>query len=300
MHLDMTERYRKIGEAAYRTVLLAAFLFILYWVVQITAACSFHTPTGSMTPTILPDESGLVNKLKMGARIFNVFDAVEGKPYEIRRLPGYGKLDRGDVIVFNYPYLDSDKRRDSIAMNLNTYYCKRAVAVAGDTLEIRDGFYRVRGCADTLGVASEQLALQRYLRDYYRSNPSGYKELPGWMRCFPKDSLLGWTVRDFGPVPVPGKGLIVEVNRTNWLLYRRCIEWETKKKLNWRDTVALLDEKPIKFYKFAENYCFAAGDHVLDSRDSRYFGLVPEKFIVGTVGIIWSPANSDRFLKPIE
>ena len=60
----------------------------LYWLIQITTACSFHTPSGSMSPTLLPDESGLVNKWKMGARIFNIFDAIKGKPYEITRLPG--------------------------------------------------------------------------------------------------------------------------------------------------------------------------------------------------------------------
>lgn len=284
---------RKILRAATAVIYSSIALWTAYWLVQVTTACSFHTPSGSMSPTLLPDESGLVNKWKMGARIFDIFDAAAGKPYEISRLPGYAGLERGDVIVFNYPYADSDRRRDSIVMNLGTYYCKRAVAVAGDSLEIRDCFYHVRGCPDTLGVASEQMALRRFVHDYERENPDP-RQWPGWMRCHPKDSVFGWTVKDMGPMLIPGEGTAIRLDRRHWLLYRRYIEWETGKKLVWRDSVALLDGVPLRDYVFEEDYCFAAGDHVLDSRDSRYIGLVPEKFIVGTAGILWKSPCEGR------
>lgn len=270
-----------------------ASIYLFYWIVQITTACSFHTPSGSMQPTLLPDESGLVNKWKLGARIFNISDAIDGKPFEIRRLPGYGKLERGDVIIFNFPYLDNDNMRDSIAMNLVTYYCKRAVAIAGDTLEIRDCFYRVRGCADTLGVASEQRSLQDYMRNFAKANPNP-ADWPAWMRCCPRDSIIGWNIRDMGPFVIPGKGTKIEIDYRTWLLYRRYIEWETGKRLAWKDSVAKSDDKPIKIYTFTEDYCFAAGDHVIDSKDSRYIGLVPEKFIVGTAGILWRTRDNNR------
>lgn len=272
-------------------------LMILYVLVQVTTTCSFHTPSESMTPTLLPDESGLVNKWKMGARIFNFFDAVKGKPYEIKRLPGYGRLERGDVIVFNYPY--QDRNKDSIAMNLGLYYCKRAVGIAGDTLEIRDCFYHVRGCRDTLGVASEQRELQRVMKRVSEEEPETRK-WNGWQRIQPKDSLFDWTVRDMGPFLIPGEGTEITLNRCNWLLYRRYIEWETGGKLAWHDSVAVLDGKIIQHYRFKENYCFAAGDHAIDSRDSRYFGLVPEKFIVGTAGILWKTKDGKRRFRTIK
>lgn len=290
---------KKLGKLFLSVVIVSIGLFTLYWIIQITTACSFHTPSGSMYPTLLPDESGLVNKWKMGARIFDIFDAIEGKPCKIRRLPGYGRLERGDVIIFNYPYLDSDRRRDSLAMNLSTYYCKRAVAVAGDTLEIRDCFYRVRGCRDTLGIADEQTALQRYINDFAIKVPDS-REWPAWMKCCPRDSAIGWTIRDMGPLLIPGRRTSIELTYSNWLLYRRYIEWETGKKLLWQDSISVMDGKPIKSYTFTEDYCFAAGDHVIDSRDSRYFGLVPEKFIVGTAGIRWKSSERDRIFKAIN
>lgn len=291
--MKLKEGLKKIIDVAYLVAMTGMGIFALYWVIQVTTACSFHTPSESMYPTLLPDENGLVNKWKMGARIFNIFDAVDGKPYEIHRLPGYGKLERGDVIVFNYPYLDSDKECDSIAMNLSTYYCKRAVAVAGDSLEIRDCFYHVAGCPDTLGVASEQYALRDYVREMYKVKPDP-KDWRSWMKCCPRDSLFGWTIEKMGPLLIPAKGSAIELNYRHWMLYRRYIEWETGEKLIWQDSVAIKGGKPIKNYIFTENYCFAAGDHVIDSKDSRYFGLVPEKFIVGTAGIRWNSPDRKR------
>ena len=42
-------------------------------------------------------------------------------------------------------------RWDSIRMNVMQYYVKRCIALPGDTLEIRGGFYKVRGCHEQLG-----------------------------------------------------------------------------------------------------------------------------------------------------
>ena len=45
-----------------------------------------------------------MNKWVMGARIFNIWDAAEGKEVRISRLPGLGEIKRNDVLVFNFPY----------------------------------------------------------------------------------------------------------------------------------------------------------------------------------------------------
>ncbi|MDO4843428.1 MAG: S26 family signal peptidase [Bacteroidales bacterium] len=44
-----------------------------------------------------------------------------------------------------------------------------------------------------------------------------------------------------------------------------------------------LDGKVLGEYTFKHNWYFLGGDNVLNSRDSRYFGLVPEEYIVGIV-----------------
>ena len=48
----------------------------------------------------------------------------------------------------------------------------------------------------------------------------------------------------------------------------------------------------IQEYCFRENYYFVAGDKADNSQDSRYWGLLPEPFIVGRAWRIWK--SEDR------
>lgn len=252
-------------------------LAITYVLLLIVVFDTFSTPTGSMTPTIKPGSRWMIiNKLKLGGRIFNVYDAAAGTPFKVRRLPGYGMLEKNDIIIFNGTFTES---WDSVAMNMYRYYCKRAVAVAGDTLEIRDGHYRVSGFDGTLGVESEQMQVN-YYKNYLSTLPDSLAH-PGWFQSLPYDGETGWTIADFGPIVVPAVGTTISINLLNYRIYRKYIAWETGTQPEWRDDRAWLSDTPLDSYTFTENYCFAAGDHAIDSQDSRYWGLVPEKFIVG-------------------
>ena len=102
-----------------------------------------------MGPALKDGDRILVNKLIKGARLFNVFAALDNKDVTIYRMPGLGHFKRNDVLVFNFPY--QMNRWDSIRMNVMQYYVKRCIALPGDTLEIRGGFYKVRGCREQLG-----------------------------------------------------------------------------------------------------------------------------------------------------
>ena len=250
----------------YLCVLAAA-----YTLLQVFALTSFKIPSDSMATTLLPGDYVLVDKCSGGARLFNVFDAVSGKEVDIRRVPGWRKFRRNDVLVFNFPYQKG--RWDSIAFDVMKYYVKRCVAVPGDTLEIRKGHYKIAGYKGNVGYlpAQEAIAL---LPD---SGAMGVQ-----METFPWKKEWGWTVKEFGPLPVPAKGQMVRMDSTSWLLYKQLIEWEQRKKLRIdRDGCAYLGDSLIQEYRFRENYYFVAGDKADNSQDSRYWGLLPEPFIVG-------------------
>ena len=102
--------------------------------------------------------------------------------------------------------------------------------------------------------------------------------------AFPGDSALGWTVRDFGPLYVPAKGDSVGMNSTHYAVYRNLIEWEQRAKLVYREGNYYLNGKRITGYRFQENYYFMGGDNCYNSQDSRYWGLLPESYIVGKTG----------------
>ena len=101
-------------------VALILFLLIRTFIVQ-----AFKIPTGSMEKTLLVGDFLLVNKLAYGATTPHKlpFLDVELPDYH---LPGYESPQRGDIVVFEYPL---DRSLD---------YVKRCVAVAGDTVEMRD------------------------------------------------------------------------------------------------------------------------------------------------------------------
>ena len=273
-------------------------LLLLWIVLQVTTVAHFVVPTGSMEPTLIPGDRILVNKWLMGARIFDVWESAAGKRVEISRLPGLEKIERNDVIVFNFPHRH---RWDSIGMDIMAYYVKRCVALPGDTFEIRNGYNKVRGYEGVLGNEEGQQILSHLLSE---ENPSKEKLLQGG---FPYDERVGWNIGEFGPLYIPREGSKVDMTVENALVYRKTIEWEQRTKLHIRGDSICLGDSIIKEYTFGKNYYFTAGDNVLSSQDSRYWGLLPEEYIVGKATRIFRSVHKytgkerwKRFLKKIE
>lgn len=95
-------------------VLLWAVLFAL--VVKTTVAEGYHIPTSSMENTLLTGDFIVANKFLYGARI----------PFTSYRLPAVRPPRPGDIITFKWP---GDRKTD---------YVKRCVAIAGQTVEVRN------------------------------------------------------------------------------------------------------------------------------------------------------------------
>lgn len=258
-------------------------LAILAWVfLQVFVFTSFKVPSKSMEPTLTPGDYILVDKCSTGARLFNLLKAVNGEEVEIYRVPGWRKIRRNDVLVFNFPY---PEKRDSMAFDVMLYYAKRCVGLPGDTLEIRNAHYRVRGVGETIGYVDGQDELQRVM------DSGEAKRMRLVTRSYPKDSALGWNIAEFGPLYIPRQGDNLPMNRKHALLYKHPIEWEQKKKLRMKGDSVWIGDSLINSYRFRESYYFMAGDKALNSRDSRYWGLLPETFIVGRVWRIWKSVD---------
>ena len=258
----------------------------LIWIfLQVTCIASFKIPSDSMEPSLLAGDNILVNKGVMGGRLFNVWDALEGKNVHISRLPGLGKI----------------KRNDSVAFDVMKYYVKRCVALPGDTFEIKDARYKVRGKDTSLGNVEMQETLMGLVK-------RGKAEEQGIvMRGYPDNSAFTWDIVNFGPLYIPAKGDNLKMDSMHVILYKNIIEWEQKKKLFVRGDTVLLNDSVIQTYSFIENYYFVAGDKVMNSQDSRYWGLLPEPFIVGKAVRIWKSVDNstdrirwNRIFKKIE
>ncbi len=282
---------KKIADVFFYICLLL-FVVVIFRIISIA---SFRIPTDSMQPTLQPGDNILVNKNIMGARIFDIWEAAEEKEVEIYRLPGLGKVKRNDILVFHYPY---PHKNDSLSMHLLKYYVKRCIALPGDTMGIRSGHYYIKGMDEPIGNVEAQERIARLDKEDTRGIV---------MNTYPWDKYIDWTIQDFGPLHVPARGQTVAMDSTAVKLYRKLIEWEQKKPLARNGNKVYLGDSLIQEYRFKENYYFVGGDYMENSKDSRYWGLLPESYIVGVATRIWKSVDKstgkirwDRVMKKIE
>ncbi|MDE3169414.1 MAG: signal peptidase I [Acidobacteriota bacterium] len=138
------------------TILLA--LFATTFVVQ-----AFKIPSQSMEPTLLVGDHLLVNKF-----IF------EGRGAWYDKLLPYRAIERGDIIVFKYPYDD------------HPYYVKRVIGVPGDRIRIVDARVFVNG---------KSIAEPYAVHDPLADDPFG-EEFPPALDALPANRLRPeWAAR---------------------------------------------------------------------------------------------------------
>ena len=233
-------------------------------------------PSGSMEPAVLTGDFIIANKQIPGPRIYrNIRQLrIDGK-VQTKRFKGIRKVQRNDVLVFNFPY---SAGWDKIDMDLNVYYLKRCVALPGDTFFIENGIYGVKNAPDSLGCVFLQ-------RELSQKSPEDFSDAV-W-KCFPFNTThYQWNIKDFGPLYIPASGATLVLDTFNYPLYKNLIEYETDQTLSIRNGSVYLDDKIINDYTFTMNYYFMAGDLIFDSRDSRYWGLLPEDCIIGKAVIV--------------
>lgn len=276
MKRNKRQRIVRIANIALNVFNGISMVVIVFILLRVFVFGSYRIPTDSMMPTIIPGDYVLVNKSAYGARLFDLFDALEGKKVKIRRAPGYTRVRHNDVVVFHIPH---PRTWDKIEMDMFKYYIKRCIALPGDTLRIVNGIYRINSdTTEQYGNLSAERRLSRMTKE----------ELPeGVYHTFPGDTALGWNIKDFGPVYVPRKGDRIRLDRTQALVYRKIIEWETGRMLRLEGDTLRDEDKPVSYYTFTHDYYFMGGDKVGNSRDSRYWGLLPDELIVGKAWLVW-------------
>ena len=263
---------KKTIRRLFRLLLLGAALWLGALLVRIFVCDRFIVPSDSMAPTLVAGDRILANKLIVGARIYRRLEFGCDIPLHAFRMPGVRRVRPGDVVVFNAPH---GYDRGRIEFRINYVYSKRCIGAPGDTIAIRDAFFRNSSHPEPLG---DTLA-QRRLRETPDSLLSRRV-----LRAMPYDgSRIGWTIKEMGPLIVPRRGLRIPLDTLTCPLYRTAIEYETGKTLQWSDGTPRLGGEPQEAYSFRGDWYFFCGDNVADSKDSRYLGFVPEEFIIGVV-----------------
>ena len=230
----------------------------------------FTIPTESMYPTLKPGDKVVVNKLKMGARIYtDLHFNPEGQELKAFRMKGFSGVRHNDIVVFN-----EANHWGRLFFRINNVFCKRCIALPGDSISAVEGHYHNNNYDGVLGLEEEQARLG--------NTPDSL--LQGfWIPPY----CNGWNIKNFGPVYVPRKDDVVKVNALEAALYEVMLEWELGKDVtwDWGKNEAYANGRRLRQHRFRHNYYYMAGDNVMNSCDSRYWGAVPEEYIVGVVTV---------------
>ena len=213
-------------------------LTIIFFIAQ-----AFVIPSGSMKNTLLIGDMLFVKKFSYGIPVPRI-------PWiEVQVLPDFNdnghliegpKPKRGDIVVFRYPNND------------NIHYVKRAVAVGGDIVALKDKYLLLHPHEGNEFVRKNykkqkivEVGDKLFVVNPYREKHPGIHNDP----AVTKDGLQPFQLFDMLPIEVP-KG---------------------------------------EFFMMGDNR-----DH---SNDSRFWGTVPYKFIVGKPWIIYFSWDEDKKIR---
>ena len=237
-------------------VILAVF-FIRAGIVE-----AYQIPTGSMESTIHVGDFLLGNKFVFGARtpdwIGIPFTRI-GFDIPYFRLPAIKKPKSGDVVIFQFPH------------DPWTNYVKRCVGGPGDSVYVSDKIPYVNG----VRFEDPENSIINY-EDNYNST---YKET----NIFPR----GNGNRDhYSEIYVPRKGDILSIYDQNADYIYNIMQMDGHQ-ISYRFNTYYVDGKQPTEYIVEQDYFFMMGDNRDNSFDSRYWGLVPYKFVMGTPLIMY-------------
>jgi signal peptidase I len=258
--------------------LLLTFICVL--AINSFVMASFQVPTGSMENTVKAGDFLFVNKFIYGG----------STPYSIPqtsvriphlRLPGLRGVERGDVIVFDWP-----GNRDQTGKPSQVYFLKRCIGLPGDIIRIDQRALYVNNRKQALPLHGKHLRPQPI--------PAGYPNPD----IFPRAS--DFNEDNYGPIAVPGKGSVLPLSAENVSAWEVFIRREGHATSLINDQV-FIDGRPADHYVVERNYLFAMGDNRDDSLDSRFWGFVPVEDVIGTPMVVfWSWNPEIPFSHPID
>ncbi|NBV57436.1 MAG: signal peptidase I [Bacteroidetes bacterium] len=235
---------------------------------------AYQIPTSSMEKSLLRGDFLFVSKMNYGARVpmtpisfpfvHQELPIVGGKAYSealklpFYRLPGFQKIKNNDVVVFNYP------GEDDFPVDKKTNYIKRCIAIAGDSISIKNRKVYVNGQLADVAVHGQtsyrvnttnvidrrtlekidvsEYGYNQYLAGYEmwmtRYNEKEVAQLPGVTEILPSNDMRGkypeifphvpdnypWSRDNYGPLYVPKRGDVLKLDSNNIWIYKDLIK----------------------------------------------------------------------------
>jgi signal peptidase I len=249
-----------------------AFVLVSFFFLNSFVLASFEVPTGSMENEIMAGDFLFVNKFLYGGTTPRTIPFTNVRlPWF--RVPGFRSVERGDVIVFEFP-----GQREEVESPEFMFYLKRAVALNGDTVQVVNRLLLVNG---------KPAPLPRNMKfNNLQPKPPGYAD----PKIFPRDAPFNED--NWGPVVVPRAGDRLDLTPATYSRWATFIGREGHRARMDEQRRILIDGEETNTYTVERNYLFGMGDNRDNSLDGRFWGFIPEENIVGTPMIVywsWDP-----------
>ncbi len=248
------------------------FVLVAFFFLNSFVLASFEVPTGSMENEIMAGDFLFVNKFLYGGTTPRTIPFTNVRlPWF--RVPAFRNVERGDVIVFEFP-----GQREEVRSAEFMFYLKRAVALSGDTVKVVNRVLYINGKA---------APIPRHMKfNTFHVKPAGLAD----DRIFPKGAPFNED--NWGPMAVPRKGDVIPLNAADFDQWDVFIGREGHHATLEASGRVAVDGTLVDHYTVEHNYLFGMGDNRDNSLDGRFWGFIPEENIVGTPMIVywsWDP-----------
>lgn len=235
---------------------------------------------------------------------------------EPKRGPSFGTVKRNDLLAFNDPTSQLNPDRSPILLS-------RCVGLPGESFQLSKGKTFINGkkvprhqdvsyCYSfpkTLQSTLQKVMMAcKFSRPLYQDKDSGFVYLTRheWYCLYRIKNQVDLKLRlrftrfDEKNMLIPSKGSKIVMNDSTFQLYGALINRFEGVQLKQDSSGNILKNgHKVRFHTFKENYYFLINDHQGYLNDSRSFGLLPERLVIGKAWMVFLSPSSKRFLEKI-
>lgn len=209
-------------------------------------------------------------------------------------LPGDDLEIKDGVVYINNEVLDlGDRAKIQYSYTVKTNGTPLDLNFVFNDLKISEGIHQIT--ADTYyfyaltNENAERLKQLSSIKEVTKNNKKGaefHSHIKEFLAIFPHTKP--WSSDNLGPIHIPAKGEVVELNSETLPFYEAIIKDYEHNTLEVKDDGTIfINNQPATTYTIQQDYYYMMGDNRHRSEDSRYWGFVPADHIVGKPVFVW-------------